>query len=255
MKTMRLMVGTVLAPLVQRHVYTQRTGLAAGLKRRGGFGFLPFHKTLTQDSQEQRFLEKQEFAGQTVYDVGAHVGLLTLFFARAVGETGNVIAFEPNPQNYRTIIDHVYLNRLTNVKVIPLGLSSRSGSLRFVVTRSALGTAEPHLQMQYEQEKGVRVFQIEVDTLDGQVGAKGLPAPDFIKIDVEGLELDVLRGMVETIHAHRPRILLELHGPFDREVVAFLLAAGYRVHQVERPIAITRQNIDSVYGHLYADPG
>jgi FkbM family methyltransferase len=241
---------SILTPMVKNHVYTQKAGLATGLKRRGGFGFLPLKKVLTR---EQLFLRGLDFKGKTVYDVGGYIGLVTLFFARQVGETGQVITFEPNPQNYKAILDHVNLNGFSNIRVIPLGLSSQSETLKFVVSGPARGTADPTKQKSRLAQKDEQIIQIEVDTLDHQILINQLPRPDFVKIDVEGLEIEVLRGMTQTITNHKPAIFLELHGTAEREVVTFLLSHQYRVHQVEDDIELTNQNLDRVHGHLYAD--
>ena len=250
-KTVKSALYSVLSPLLKNRVYTSRVGLAAGLKRRGGFGFLPFKRALTR---EHRFLKTLDFEGKTVYDVGGHIGLITMFFARKVGATGNVVTFEPNPQNYAAILDHINLNGFANVNVLQMGLGSKRETLEFVVTGSARGSASPEKQKQYLGQKDGQVIYIEVDTLDNQIRANKLPKPDFVKIDVEGLEIDVLRGMTQTISNHRPEIFIELHGVNEWEVVKLLLDLNYRVHQVEDGIDIVQQDIERVHGHLYATP-
>ncbi|MEJ2557598.1 MAG: FkbM family methyltransferase [Anaerolineae bacterium] len=248
-KLVQSTLPSLLAPFLENQVYVQRTGLMAGLKRRGGFGFLPLKKALTR---EHTFLKSLDFKGETVYDVGGHIGLISMFFARAVGETGNVITFEPNPSNYDAILDHIELNGFTNIRVIKMGLGSKRETLKFVVPSSALGTADPSKHERYLKREGVQVFQIELDTMDRQIAVNNLPKPDFVKMDVEGLEIDVLHGMTQTISDHRPRMLIELHGTNERGVVEFLLAHNYELRQVEDDIDITQQNIGLVHGHLYA---
>jgi len=132
-----------------------------------------------------------------------------------------------------------------------MGLGGKRETLKFVVTDSALGTACPEKQNQYLGRKDVQVFRIEVDTMDNQISAKNLPEPDFVKIDVEGLEIDVLRGMAQTINDHKPEIFVELHGVSECEVVNLLLTYNYRVHQVEAGVDVTRRNIERVRGHEY----
>jgi FkbM family methyltransferase len=238
----------VLRFILRNQVYVARSGLIVGLKRRGGFGFVP-KKTLTR---EHMFLKSLDFKGKVVYDVGGHVGLVTMFFARETEETGRVVTFEPNPQNYNAILDHIELNGFTNVQVIQIGLASKRETLKFVVTDSALGTADPSKQKHLLRQEGVKVFQIEVDTMDNQITVNNLPKPDFVKIDVEGLEIDVLRGMSQTISNYRPEIFIELHGTSEQEIAEFLLSYNYNIYQIEDGIDITQQNINMVHGHLYA---
>jgi hypothetical protein len=113
-KTVLAALTSVLEPMLRNHVYTAKAGLVTGLKRRGGLGFIP-KKSLTR---EHTFLKSLDFKGKNVYDVGGYTGLITIFFARAVGETGSVVTFEPNPQNYNAILDHIELNGFNNVTVI-----------------------------------------------------------------------------------------------------------------------------------------
>lgn len=247
-KTVLSVLTSVLEPILRNQVYVARAGLTAGLKRRGGFGFVP-KKALTR---EHMFLKGLDLKDKTVYDVGGHIGLITMFFAREVGETGRVVTFEPNPQNYNAILDHIELNGFTNVRVIQMGLGSKRGTLKFVVTGSALGTAEPNRQKRLLEQKGAKVLYIQVDTMDNQIAVNNLPRPDFIKMDVEGLGMDVLRGMSQTISTCTPEIFIELHGMGEQEIAEFLLSRSYNIHQVEDDIDITRQNIDMVRGHLYA---
>lgn len=208
-------------------------------------------------SREHTFLQSHDLAGRTVYDIGGHIGLMTLFFARKTGKSGQVISFEPNPQNYQAIVDHVSLNGFTNVRVLQVGLGRQRETLEFVVATdaSARGSFDAGRRRQLVGQRGVTHLEVEVDSLDGQIAKYDLPRPDFVKIDVEGLELDVLHGMVKTINECRPQMLIELHGVREREVVDLLLSHGYKIYQVEDGIEIARQNLERVHGHLYVHFG
>jgi len=246
---------TMFSPLLKNHVYTMKGGIAKGLKRKGGFGFLPFSKSrrLTPD---HKYLNSLNFEGKTIYDVGGELGIITMFFAQRVGETGKVVTFEPNPQNYSSIINHINLNGFSNVNVIKIGLGSKKELVKFVVPKqsSSRGTASSEKQKQYLGDSEIQVYEIEIDTMDNQILVNNLPKPDFVKIDVEGLEIEVLSGMLQTIQNHKPEIFVELHGVKEQEVVDFLLKHNYKVHQVEDVIDITEQNIEKVRGHLYVTP-
>ena len=116
-------VISTLQPLVANHVYTVRHGLARGLRRRGGLGFVP---QVGSPSREEAFLEQLDFEGETVFDVGGYEGVFALFFARRIGSSGRLVTFEPNPQNYARIVENVKLNGFANVDVRPLALSERT---------------------------------------------------------------------------------------------------------------------------------
>jgi len=196
---------SVFSPFLKNHVYMIKGGIAKGLKRRGGFGFLPFSKTRRM-TPDHKFLSNLNFEGKTIYDVGGDIGIITMFFARRVGETGNVVTFEPNPQSYSTIINHINLNGFSNVSVIKIGLGGKKEILKFIVPKhsSSKGTASGKKQEQYLGNSDIQIYQIEIDTMDNQIAVNNLPKPDFVKIDVEGLEIGVLSGMFQTIHNHRP---------------------------------------------------
>jgi FkbM family methyltransferase len=244
----------LLAPYFKNIVYRQRTGICKGLKRRGGFGFIPTGKPL---SREHERLSQLDFQGQNIYDVGGYIGLLSMFFAQAAGPTGRVFTFEPNPENVAAIRDHAALNGFTNVLVVPIALSSRAETLKFVVPQSssARGTAHSDRQEIFLQQASTKVLKVEADALDHQIEARHLPAPDFVKIDAEGLELEVLLGMSATLARHRPVLWLELHSAKSPEVVRLLADQNYRLYRVEGEGELTADNAYKAHGHFHAIPG
>jgi FkbM family methyltransferase len=166
-----------LQPLVADNVYTVRNGLARGLRRRGGLGFVP---QFGAKSAEERFLEGLSLGGLTVFD-GRLVtrGIFTLFFARRVGPGGQVVTFEPNPRNFQKIAENVRLNGFSNVRLQQIALGSTPGraSLVFPSDETARGSIETRIADQIRQEKDVKTIDVRVDTLDHQI-ASGVPAPD-----------------------------------------------------------------------------
>jgi hypothetical protein len=102
--------------------------------------------------------------------------------------------------------------------------------------------------------------EISVVALDDQIARANLPAPDFIKIDIEGWEIEALRGARHTLELYKPMVFLEMHGETIREkkrkaaeIVAFLWEIDYRrILHVETGTAITRENTPvAMEGHLY----
>jgi FkbM family methyltransferase len=226
-----------------------KTGLAKGLKRRYGMGFRPRFSL----SKEERFLMGLDLYGKTVYDVGAYIGIYTLFFARAVGQMGRVVAFEPNPGNYEELVHNVQLNGLGNVATLNLGLGSSNDSMALLLnpiypTRSALVQDS---MKDLPAGKALTTVTVQVASLDSLIKELDLPRPDFVKVDVEGFEVEVLHGMGETLDTCHPTLFVELHGTTSKEVIGFVLSKGYTSYHVESKTKIRTSDITPFSaGHL-----
>lgn len=178
---------------------------------------------LLGDERERRLLERVSRKHlHCVFDIGAHLGLHTLFYSAVADQ---VVAFEPAPGNYARLAENVALNGRTNVSMWNVALSDRSAVLDFLDNGiSQTGT----LLMNARHAQGFRKIQVQAHRLD----ELELPAPDLIKIDCEGAELQVLRGAAETLRRYRPVLHLEVHpllGVSEAEVREFLDSAGYTI--------------------------
>lgn len=165
-----------------------------------------------------------------------------MFFARAVGRTGQVIAFEPTPKNYEELVYNVRLNGFDNVTIMKIGLGRRNEQMDLVVDPifPARGTLEKDIKGRMLRKRGARSVKIEVASLDSLMEIMKLPRPDFVKVDVEGYEMDVLYGMVETINNYKPNLLIELP---NREIlvkiIEFLISKRYSIYHIESNTKIT----------------
>jgi len=253
-------------PAIDNFVYTARHGPARGLKRQGGLGWLPaFVPRLSEWDAEETFLANQEWRGLTVYDIGGDQGQFSIFFAHRVGADGQVVVFEPNPRSYRRIQRNVQLNDFRNVRVMPIGLGAQRATLQFAFPslEPARGTADPAIAKTIRNEASATGCEIEVNSLDDEIAQSGLPIPHFIKVDVEGMEYPVLKGMRTTLMTHRPRLSIEIHGADVSDkianvgrVVGFLEELGYRMRHIESGAAITSGNVEGACeGHLYCEKG
>ena len=177
--------------------------------------------------------------GDVFFDVGAHVGYLSVVGARRVDDSGRVFAFEPRPMNREFLLRHLRVNAVTNVTVLETGVAAEAGTRRFAIDT---GSGTGHLSEEGELE-------IRTVSLDEEIGAGRLPEPDLVKIDVEGAEAEVLEGMRETVRRARPVLLISTHGPEPYRAVAALLEAFDYEH---RPLMD-----ESAPGHteLLARPG
>jgi len=166
--------------------------------------------------------------GDVVYDVGACVGLFALHSALS-GAT--VVAFEPDPSFRARLLRNVRLNRLaSSVSVVPWAVADTIGSTTLFT--DGIDGASPSLR-----EVGTRsAVSVETDSLDNAVDKGLLPAPDLVKLDIEGAEILALRGMTGLLASPQaPRcVFIELHplylptfGSSLDECVALLASFGY----------------------------
>ncbi len=254
------LVAWVSVHIFDSTVYTVRHGLLKGMKRKGGLGWVPPLFSAGVMTAEQRFWSGLDLSGMTVYDIGAFHGLLTLLFA---SKAKTVISFEPNTQNRKRLMENLALNGIQNVQVRPFGVGSRSETLKMVGSPLMPGGSSVDEKMVAELERsgmGTVMEEINVVALDEEIPHANLPPPDFIKIDIEGWEIEALRGARHTIERYKPALFLEMHGETIRDkkrkaadIVEFLWQAGYRrILHVETGEAIAPENAAAAMeGHLY----
>lgn len=228
------------------------------MRRRGGLGFLPFSPV---ETAEVRFLRSLRLDGKVVYDIGAFEGVLTLFFSRRAKQ---VIAYEPNPQNFARSRENFRLNELKNVQIMNRGISDKPGEiyLSYDPLMPGAGSADSLIAGQINDSvKSARRITISVVPLDWDIAEHRLPAPALIKIDIEGLEFAALQGMRQTLTDHHPELFIEMHGATPQQkvenaaaVIAFLSNLGYRIHDVEQGDYLTPESLGVRRpGHVYCD--
>ena len=253
----------VIASLSQRLdgiTYTQRHGLIRGMRRQGGLGFLPaLLAGGNHETAEHRFLRQLDLRDKVVYEIGAFQGILTLFFSNRAKE---VIAYEPNPPSYHRVLQNLRLNGRTNVRVRHLAVGDMEGTLTLLSDPLMPGgtSGDPTVAGQIQSFSTATTVTVPVVTIDTDIAAAGLPKPDLIKIDIEGMELPALRGMTRTLREFHPELYMEMHGADVeqknanvRNIVEFVtqLGYGYILH-VESGERITPANATLArQGHLY----
>ena len=134
---------------------------------------------------EIEFCKNEIKKGDTVVDVGANIGLFTLFFSKLVGTTGRVIAFEPDPENFDVLKKNIELNEITNVTLIQKGVSNKNESVKLY--KSSVSGGHSLIKNEWAKE----YTNIQTVTLDDYFRGKEI---DMIKIDTEGFELEVIEG-------------------------------------------------------------
>jgi FkbM family methyltransferase len=192
------------------------------------------------EPNEFRLLSRILSAGMTFIDVGANMGLYTIFAAHRVQPTGRVISIEPSAREQELLLQNIGLNRFGNVAVLPAAVADRSGTVELLVApfeRSGHNTLGRFgYDTKLDHSETVRTI-----TLDSLLDSEGLDRVDVIKIDIEGGELSALRGAAQMLSAHHPALLLELS---DRalvhqhatsgEILSYLASCGYQTYVFDR---------------------
>lgn len=181
---------------------------------------------------EQRILElliRNLRPGDVVWDVGSNVGLYTIFMAKAVGKNGQVIAFEPEEQSYEHLLENLELNDLQNVRAFRKALGDWSGEARLHIGEGKGDFSLSRLQTVEREQQVVKVVQG-----DQFVESEHLPLPNVMKIDVEGHELAVIRGLSRTLAYNSCRLVCcEIHphllppGVRGDKVLSFMKTLGF----------------------------
>lgn len=163
--------------------------------------------------------------GTWAIDVGANIGLFTVEMSRSVGPDGHVIAIEPVESTVRLLRSNLEANACANVQLIVGAAGAESGEIELMLTDDpALHSAGGSLIAGHAV---LGVTRVPSHTLDDLWVAAGAPDVSFLKIDVEGGEMGVLRGAGRLLADGRPALIIEVVGP-ERLAEVMALLPGYR---------------------------
>ena len=182
-------------------------------------------------------------ADAVVLDIGGHAGHYAHLFA-TLAPQGQVYSFEPSPYACAILEIRQRLGRLpANIELIPKALSETPGKLSLRTPQKASGSLGfGRATFSPERQKGVRIDDVEVTTIDQFVAARGMDRVDFIKLDIEGWEHHALRGGAQTLRRWQPSLLAEVD---DKMLCAsgssaagfwdFLAGLGYQARPLADP--------------------
>ena len=159
----------------------------------------------TYEELESKIMEEKIEMGNIVVDVGANIGLHTLNMARIVGNTGQVFAFEPDPSNFEILKKNVKINNYKNIILEQKAVGDKHGRTTLYQSDHP---GKHRIFPQTEQAKSQ--VQVELTNLDNYFDSDMTDKINFIKIDVEGLEFSVLKGMKNILkNSKKIKILFE----------------------------------------------
>lgn len=198
----------------------------------------------TDEPHLQKAIRQYVAAGDTVYDIGANVGYVSLSLAKRVGPHGRVIAFEPIPQNIEAFRKNIAVNGIDNVQLREVAASDHAGN---AVIRMAENSSTASL-VWHRNNPSATEFSIDTVCIDELVERGDFAYPKFVKIDVEGAEGSVLQGMRRTIAAARPVLFVECSEAGRNQAWQLLGELNYRCQS-----AITRKPVNTFEEYHHSD--
>lgn len=173
--------------------------------------------------------------GDICWDIGANIGFYTCLLASRVEENGAVIAFEPASRTCGYLHENVSLNQFTNVTVVNKGLGDTQEQRHLHYSEAGLAEGTASLKYVHGRAASERVT---LDTIDNLL--RELPAPNFVKIDVEGYQLEVLRGGEHLLKTHAPLLIAELKDVGETncdmfaEIEDYVTDLGYQLYEIRK---------------------
>ena len=177
----------------------------------------------TSEPEEQELLRRLLRSDDVFYDIGANIGFYSTLAGRMVGCRGKVFAFEPFPASARASRQNAKRNGFSHVTVVEAAVAGKNA-----VTELTTGDSSAAHKLE-EGGNGVKVSVISIDSWRVETKA---PPPDVVMIDVEGAEIEVLKGMRNTIVEALPALMIEVHWlgtAFTDYVEDQLAPLGYQV--------------------------
>jgi FkbM family methyltransferase len=166
--------------------------------------------TVREDGIIEKFRPE---AGSIVIDVGAHMGRYTIIASKRVGPNGKVVAIEAHPSNFEILKRNIKLNNLNNITSLNCAAYSKEGRLKLHLRSGGLGYTMYSTVMSNRFETG-RFMEVKANTLDHLIESERIPSEQikWIKIDVEGAELEVLKGANHILtESNNISLLIEIH--------------------------------------------
>lgn len=182
--------------------------------------------------------------GDIVVDAGARIGTFAVKVSRAVGKEGRVIAIEPEPRNFACLLKNVQANHLTNVIPVQKLLWSEPRSLKLYLSRN--GASHSVFCDSFYDSTG-EAITVEAQDLDSIVKHLGIDSVDFVKMDIEGAEVQAMSGMRDTLNSN-VRLAIAAYHPVDGKqthlsIVPQLEQAGFAAGCAEGIVRARRTSL------------
>src|SRR5918994_37247 len=186
--------------------------------------------TIHEDDIITRFTPKE---GDIVIDIGAHIGLYTIISSKRVGAQGKVVAIEADPSNFEMLNSNIKLNQLTNVIPLNYAVYSKETKLKLYLPGEELGHTTYNTVMSDRAKNEDKFVEVSANTLDYLLQLKEITDVNWVKIDVEGAEFEVLKGAHNLLlNSRNIVILMEVHGflmDYRRKLEEFIRSYNLKI--------------------------
>jgi FkbM family methyltransferase len=191
--------------------------------------------TIREDHIIEHFTPRQ---GDVVVDIGAHIGRYTIISSKRVGAKGKVVAIEANPDNYEMLNSNIQLNQLTNIIPLNYAVYSKETKIKLYRPGEESGNTIYNTTMVLDRAKVNEKFvEVNADTLDNLLQENGIEQQqiNWIKIDVEGAEFEVLKGATTILSKSKDiALLIEVHNlsggiNLYRPILEFLKSFNFKI--------------------------
>ncbi|MEM5793038.1 MAG: FkbM family methyltransferase [Candidatus Aenigmatarchaeota archaeon] len=183
---------------------------------------------------QTNFLKKEIKKGFVVLDIGAHIGYYTLIFAKFVGKSGKVYAFEPDPTNFSLLKKNIEINGYDNVVLIKKAVSNKNGKIKLFLSEK--NTVDHRIYESGDDRKFIEIESIKLD--DFFENYKG--EVNFIKMDIQGAEWMAISGMLKLLEKNPKIKIISEFWPFGLknsgiepfDYLKFFINSGFKIYEI-----------------------
>jgi FkbM family methyltransferase len=188
--------------------------------------------TIREDEIIELFTPKE---GDVVIDIGAHMGRYTIISSKRVGANGKVVAIEANPSNFEMLNRNIKLNQLTNIISLNNAVYSKETKIKLYLPGEELGHTTYNTVMSDRAKNEDKFVEVNANTLDYLLQLNKITDVNWVKIDVEGAEFEVLKGASNVLSKSKDiALLIEVHNlsggtNLYRPIIEFLNLYNFKI--------------------------
>jgi FkbM family methyltransferase len=190
--------------------------------------------TIREDDIIEHFTPKE---GDVVVDIGANIGRYTIISSKRVGANGKVVAIEAHPGNFEMLKSNIKLNQLTNVTPLNYAVYSKETKIKLYLPEVESGYTMHHSIMsnyvftKYKDKTEDKFVEVSANTLDYLLQLNEITDVNWVKIDVEGAEFEVLKGASNVLSKSKDiALLIEVHGLDNhRPILEFVSSYNFKI--------------------------